>query len=394
MSRGRILSRNKHWSLYGICLLFVALWCISPPLFINGAARVIALVSMIIALRLGRIYHRRYFAMLVFYVTYTLGIGFFKQGIEYFLLNIQAYIIFAFAYIAVNKDEKSDGTIYNFDKIIKVVEWIYPIWMIITLRAYNSIPNISRLLANNNNENVVVWSQQGIGGYGMIYSLVFYNIILLYILLNKGKKRILTAVNYILSLVTIIMAGYSIALIAVLLGSIIVLFIREKRVERIILVIFVAGILYALFLMFQTEIFNGLLSLADGTMYEQKIKDIINSFTEASAQGTLESRTILYQYSWETFLKNPFVGSAFSEKLMFGGHSFFLDTFAKFGLIGGIPFLYLLLYYPIRCIRKNKEFSLSLAILVLMIFVGGLNNLSAAFAPMVYVVYPALVKDD
>ena len=129
-------------------------------------------------------------------------------------------------------------------------------------------------------------------------------------------------------------------------------------------------------------------------MYEQKIKDIINSFTEANAQGTLESRTILYQYSWETFLKNPFVGSAFSEKLMFGGHSFFLDTFAKFGLIGGIPFLYLLLYYPIRCIKENKAFSLSLSILILILFVGGVNNLTAAFAPIVYVLYPAIVKDD
>lgn len=387
------MRKNAGWNIYVFSLLFVALWCISPPLFISGFARIVALLTMIVALRIRYIYHPTYFFVLAFFVIYTLSTGVLKQGIGYVLGNIQTYIILAIAYVAVNEYSKSKDRRITFAKITRVIEWIYPIWMIITLRAYSTIPNISRILANNNNENVMSWSRQGIGGYGMIYSLVFYNIILLYMLINKKKSGVLVVVNYILSLMTIVLAGYSIALISILLGSVLIITIRGKKLENIVLAVAIFFMIYFIFNMFQESIFSGLLNMTQGTMYEHKMADIIASFYGNGAQGTLESRTVLYEYSWNVFLKNPIVGSALLENFMFGGHSFFLDMFAKFGLLGGLPFLYLILYFPIKCMRDNREFSLSLALLVLIIFIGGLNNLSAAFAPIVYIIYPAHIED-
>lgn len=388
------MQKNTGWNISIICLGFVALWCISPPLFISSFARIIVLFSMIIALRIRYVYHPTYFFILVFFVVYTLTIGIAKQGIGYVLTNIQTYIILAISYIAVNEYKKNKDKRYNFIKIVKLIEWVYPVWMLITLKAYSSIPNISRILANNNNENVAKWSRQGIGGYGMIYSLVFYNIILLYLLINKKRNNILTVLNYILSLMTIILAGYSIALIAIMIGSSLIIIIRKKNFQNIILALGIFIIIYIIFIVFREEIFSSLLNLTQGTMYEQKAIDIISSFYGDGAQGTLESRTVLYEYSWKVFLNQPLIGTALSRNFMFGGHSFFLDMFAKFGILGGIPFLYLILYFPIKCIQKNKEFSLSLAIVILIIFIGGLNNLSAAFAPIVYLFYPAYIEDN
>lgn len=388
------MRRNAGWNMYLISVLFVVLWCISPPLFISDIARIVALLAMIIALRIGHIYYPTYFFVLAFFMFYTLTVGVLKQGIGYFLSNIQTYIILAIAYVATNEYAKGKEVRYDFTKVAKVIEWIYPIWMLITLNAYSSIPNISRILANNENENVIIWSRQGIGGYGMIYSLVFYNIILLYMLINKKRKGILLFINYILSLITIILAGYSIALISIVLGSVLVIIVRKKRFESVVLAISIFLIAYFLFIVFQEEISSGLLNLTRGTMYEQKMADIIDSLYSESAQGTLESRTVLYEYSWQAFLNSPILGSVLAEKFVFGGHSFFLDMFAKFGVLGGIPFLYLILFYPIKCIRVNKGFSLSVALTALVIFIGGLNNLSAAFAPILYIYYPVCIEDD
>jgi hypothetical protein len=294
-------------------------------------------------------------------------------------------------------EEKKDK--YNLEKIFTAILIIYPIWMIITLIAYTQDPYISRALSGSRVVDEYYWSWRGVGGYSMIYSLVFYNIILLYLLLSvykfkSNKKIILILFNYLLSLIIIMNAGYSIATIAVIIGSAIVLLIRNNHIFSLMIVITVLFSLLIIFYMFQEDIFQALISISRNTLYESKVDSIIYFMLNGDSSGSLQSRMVLYEYSLRVFQKNILFGTGLKGNLTTGGHSLFLDSFAKFGLLGTLPLLYLILYYLGTCIKKNRAFSLSVALLFVTLFIGMTNTIAAAIGPILYIVYPYVVNRE
>lgn len=386
------MNNVKTVRIKDIALLFVCIWCISPPLFINGLARLMALACMILCI-INKLYKRDVFIFGAIYVGFTLILGSWNNT-SYLITSIQLYILVAMAFLADNYlDVTGPKLSFNIEFISKAINIIYPVWMVRTIIAYGTIQNISRIMANNENENVESWSASGIGGYGMIYSLVLYSVILLFEMLNCSKKRFaLILINYILSVITVIMAGYSIALIGVVVGALLVLLIKGKETKNILTAVLISIVAILIWSAIKEYFASFVTNIASGTLYEDKVNDVIDSITGQEATGTLKDRTDLYAYSWQGFLSSPIFGTIASKNPQIGGHSLLLDTLARFGLIGFITLLYILLYLPITCIRKNVGFTLSLALMVTMIFVISTNTVSAAMAPIAFVYYPYVLN--
>lgn len=376
-------------------LIFCILWCIAPPMLVNGPCRFIAIICMLYCLARNFLL-TQYSGVVIFWLVYTAIIGMFIQGFQYIIAQMQLLIVVAFAYIA--EDKSFEYFFENKRKILeKIIMFVYPVFMLTTLREYITNPRISRMLVGNGAADVVMYSYRGVGGYGMIYSLVFHNVICLYILIHRQKHKKLIIVNYILSLFTVLNAGYSIALISLVVGSsIVIIFGREEDTNgrglgaKFLLIL----IAFIFFLIFKEKIIESITNMVQGTMYQAKWADILDSIESDSAKGTFADRQMLYEYSFQNFIQYPITGTWVTGGFMFGGHSLILDMFARFGIIGGIPFLYTILHYPITQVKERRCIGLSIAILFDIIFIGLFNNWAAALAPIVYLLYPMIVEES
>ena len=74
--------------------------------------------------------------------------------------------------------------------------------------------------------------------------------------------------------------------------------------------------------------------------------------TNVATSGRLE----LAKVSWETFMKNPLFGAggASENAEIQGGHSFFIDTLARFGIIGSFPMLAAFATIALAAVRTRR----------------------------------------
>jgi hypothetical protein len=369
---------------------------------VNDIARILVLLC-IVAVLVGEIFQSKlsigYLLVLICYMGLTCLIGLTEQGINFIFNNIQLYILLFMAFLFSNHSDNSKlGTDkYRLDIIFTITLCIYPVWIINSLLSYASNLYLARALAGSNMVDEYYWSLKGVGGYGMIYSLVFYSLVLLYLLLTykknlKGIRLLLVIFNYLISVVTVINAGYSIALLALILGTMTLLLIRNNNVFNIIKIICITLAIVLVVDLFLDQILQYLVNITQSTLYETKVADIIYSFQSDNTSGTLNNRWIFYQGSLDNFKEHLLFGTSIHGYLDYGGHSFLLDILSMFGLFGGLSVCYLLFNFNIKCIKGNKAFSLSITLLITLLFICLTNKLVAAMGPVLYVIYPFIVN--
>ena len=216
---------------------------------------------------------------------------------------------------------------------------------------YNVIfydPNISRYLAKSG-EMANISSSRNVGGYGFIYSVLLVYPSFLY-LLNIFKNKysvyyLLTICLCILIVVTIILAKYFIALLAIVIISLFYLLIIKEIKQKFVLFTLLALSLYII------NTFYPLL-----IVHELKIK-MIDEFATNIQYGREinQSRYDHYETSIITFLNNPVIGSQIFNFDIIGFHSEFFDLLAEFGLLSGILFIILIIYPFIQLLKHKKN---------------------------------------
>lgn len=382
-----------------LLMLFLSLWCISPPLFVNGTARIAALmcamVFLLLALFSSHAKDRRMILLcILIFSFYKIAVNLNADFSNFVRNNIQVFIIILFILISACFFEAgSDIRIY--EKIFWVVLLIYPVWMLLTLREYMVTPNISRMLSGNGMVDADTYSSIGVGGYGMIYSVVFLIPLIVYALKNgrlfSRPQKALLVLNLLLSIILVLRAGYTLALIATIVGILSILIIRKRSVITISVLVFGFLTIILAYFTFQDRINAFLINISQSTLYEKKVNDIIYLLVTGDSVGTVQSRTIRYNWSIQIFLQNPLFG-CLSENAT-GGHSTIIDTFAAYGLLGGVPMLFAIFHLPVRYMRDEPRFfGISITILLLLVLVGMTDNYAAAMAPVVYMMYPILIE--
>ncbi len=108
-----------------------------------------------------------------------------------------------------------------------------------------------------------------------------------------------------------------------------------------------------------SQAFGKAVSIVTAIFYRQEGVDLIEQMSLGSS-----SRSVLLWRSFETFLQHPIVGFGFQEDMTeVGGHSFFFDTAASFGVIGLVPAVVFfgLIILGLRAARKRAPESWPLA---------------------------------
>ena len=195
-------------------------------------------------------------------------------------------------------------------------------------------PEASRIMATGGThfERYYVYN---IGGFAFIYSLVLLHPI--FIGYFKTKHRyIFSALTTVITALCVFESEYTTAALLFIL-SCIAYFLPAKldmsvgKGRRIVLIVlFLIAIVVML-----PAILNALAEWDILESSSEKLRDIVGMLQGKEAvEQDIIARQEVYSKSWETFMENPIFGAGLSGGGSYGGHSYFLDILAGWGIVG------------------------------------------------------------
>jgi len=280
---------------------------------------------------------------------FELSREFFRRILPFFL----AAILIEFIIISANEK------IIN--KLGEFALYIFIINAILSIIAEQAYPGATR----NDLRDFPFWVQTY--SFGIVYAVPF--VIGIFISLYNGKKWKFFLILSILTL-SVIMTGFFTATIFTLAIITIGLMIKWQIKKIFYLTFLLIGIFITL--NFKNEILEFISTL--NPMFESKVADLNQIISKSSdlREGLSILRAGVYEKSLYSFLNNLFLGVGKLDQV--GGHSFWLDNLANFGILGTLPYILVLIslrnraliFIPKKAKRIYHEtFSI---LLLLMIF--------------------------
>ena len=223
-----------------LCVLYITVWTISPPLQIDNIYRIIALGAVGLWFLLNIPYNVKLerihilaivFAMLVMIVALMDSggkFGYVLKPINYYMLVIT--FIMAYCY----KDRWRE------------LSWMIPIILLLlayfNYQTYKTVidePEVARLIVRNDPETFH-YMRRGVGGYGLLYPQVCILPIIVSWTISAFKKHwvrlaigVIWLISYFLYLFN---SGYSIAVVTSIAGLIILFFYRRSSMVLAIII--------------------------------------------------------------------------------------------------------------------------------------------------------------
>lgn len=383
-----------------VAVLYLVVWSVSPFMEIDNIYRLLAVAffgvwCLFLVLRQKPlvIEPNTMLAMaflvavaLVAYIDTGKGSGIIKQ-ISYFMIVI-CFIM--------NQYYRKQWSELSF--VIPVVLALLIFFNIRTGVALVEDPSLARQIVRDD-ENIYQYLRQGIGGYSLIYPQVCVFPALLQWTMSafrKNKLYFLLGSVCIGALVFVLFkAGYSIAIFATVVSTVILLFYRGNSVIRafIISIILFAAIMYSI--LYIEEFRNWILETFENRAIHRKIEDLVATSESGDASGSIAMRVTRYVASIKNIFIYPIVGALWRGGG--GGHSAVLDTFARYGLWGGGIYCFMIYYVP-NFYKKNygKDYIVRRtcnATLISLMTVSILDSISYAFAGMIMIVLPLYIEN-
>lgn len=209
-----------------------------------------------------------------------------------------------------------------------------------------SNPDLSRLIAGAD----ISEANYFLGGYNTVYCTMLFDLCVICKLLFfrlKFIEKVYLSVFLFLSFVFLLKAQYTIALLLFILGFFIYLFVYANIYYRfIIVVLFLTFLIFFLFLLeYKINIFYLIADFFPKGMIHNRFLQIGDLFSVdryfIDSNG-FENRVSLYKISIDTFFKNPIFGIGYfdiDKYVHIGNHSSYLDSLARYGVIGGGSFI-------------------------------------------------------
>ena len=309
-----------------------------------------------------------------FFNTTMPGLNEYARNIIYMIIYLSLYIYFS---------EENKKSI----RCIVLIIWFIDsaIININTIKSLIENPLLSRLMSTGNVYDYVSESISvvGVATFGAIYGLVLVADSLFYLILLKNLKigwmsKILMLAYAILSIFTIIQAQFTIALLLLLVGIGLVIWMlpSSKKKKEIKYLVIIFGVL--LILLFIDPIIS---TIINSGMFSEtiniRLEEVKNFLTLSSGAVTdLGARFKLYSQSLSTFFESFGLGIILVGKGEVGGHSEILDGFANFGIL---LFPLIICFFVVFYKEVNNKIEVSLkngwkTICILFIFEALLNT--------------------
>jgi O-antigen ligase len=394
-------------------VFYIGVWALSPPLFVNNWARVAAVVAVSLWLfceitRRNGIIFRPGAAVLIalFYAGYTTLTILSADGPSALVMNIQMFI---FVLFFVQFQAAIRHGLAKYRWVLWISLGLLALWMAITVGALRGNDHIAREIVRST-DATQEYAATGIGGYGLVYAALWAIPALFYLVANLPPlparrygdaarrwaiaRRALAVISLLLAVVLVMTAGYSIATLSFFLAVLAYLLLRGRGQGRAMRIILASAVAIVAVGLLQTDLLGNMIEqvkpLTEGTNYYRKLDDMQMSLNSESAVGTVHDRTDRYMRSAQLFVENPLMGVRSARDI--GKHSLVLDTFARFGIIGGLPLLFILFSVPIRIMRASTKrpamAGVAFASLVLVAVCTFSNDISAAMGFVIYLIYP------
>lgn len=230
---------------------------------------------------------------------------------------------------------------------------------------------------------------ENIGNYYFVYSVPIVIVgISVCMARLKGFRKIICLGMIAVLFLFLLQASYTLAILIAVLGFAMQIFLSLK--SPVTKILFVVAAVIAAFFIPDVLLFISN-NAASGNM-AVRFRELYYFFSSGDATGyNLNGRLTLYRKSIEAFLNSPIIGN---RRLDFDGHATCLTVLSDTGIIGGIPFYYLLLSMNKRdkaLLGENaKNFLPAFFCLLLMGFSNPIHN-SLPLAYSVWFIVPLII---
>lgn len=381
-----------------LMLLYLVVWSISPPLDIDNIYRVIALVcavgwfilDMMNGLTLERIHlYALGFVLLVVLINIIKNQGDFSN-----IMKPMTYYMLVIGFIMNHSYQNRWDELHI---LIPVFLALLIVFNIITFKELLLDPTLARKIVRAD-ESIYPFMRRGVGGFALEHTQVFLFPLLLAWLAKAIKNHCFYfvlgcawAVSYIL---LILHSGYSIGIVTTISSFVALLFYKRKSIIPALVITLLIIVLIVVLIGYVDPVRESLVSFFDGTKVAQKVEDIYNSLHGKEVADSIQQRIDRYVSSIQTIFQYPFIGGLWFSAG--GGHSILMDTFAQYGIWGGILFVKMFYCVPMQ-IKKGadnyKDIRIANAFLVSLVVVTLLDGMPYNMVFPVLIVAPILFND-
>lgn len=385
-----------------IAVLYLVIWTVSPPLQVDTIYRIVALACAVIWVAIWFIREnpitlgKEQIGAIFFLIAVMVVVYFEKYDFSALIKQIafiMLVICFMMTYFYDDKWDELAG-------VVPIVLILLTIWNYKTFTLLIEDHTIARLLVRDD-EATYEYLRQGIGGYSLIYPQVCISPLIVswtFKAFKNNKLFFAVGAVWAYTFVRLLeLAGYSVALFASAAGLIILILYRGKSIAPafILTILMFIGIMAAI--MYIEPFREWILETFDGTAVARKVNDLVATSTdETGVTGdSIQLRIQAYSNSLADMIKYPIIGSLWREGG--GGHSAVLDTFSKYGWLGGYALVMMFYHVPIHYKHKyeNNKFIISTAnaTLITLLFVSIMDSFNYSFTCMIMIVSSLLFED-
>lgn len=195
------------------------------------------------------------------------------------------------------------------------------------------LPNTARMIAGLGTENPSTYYKIGAGSYSLINSGFLLIIPLSHCLKysKKSKYKLFIYIFLFTDIVSAIVTNWATAIIFSFLAILIAILLQRKTDKAFIIAIVLLLCVFLINLNIGSIVREFEASSINNPQLNERLSDIIYSLAGIDNGGDLSSRVDLYSVSINSIRDNIIVGSI---KAPIGGHAFFIDYAARYGLIG------------------------------------------------------------
>lgn len=399
----------RIFDVQNLAVAYVCLWATSPMLAYGLGFRLLAVLAvggwaLLEMFRPGGIFTRPTLPVVLtlFFVGYTaimeLALG--SEGSIVQHLQIWIMLFFLIFYESRRHDVRSMAPIFWF------MLATFPIWFYTTYTGFDAFGSHAARYLTRSSDMARELTSDGVGGYSLVYGIVVLLPVLVLMLLNTRRfvpldeprflrplSRIpfiiqaLILANLVLGIAVVVRAGFSIAIVLAVFSIAISLVFKRRSPLMLMMTPLMLMIAWLAYQMALIPVLEAIRPLAEGTAYHRKILDVIESLQDEQSQGTLDDRVSRYLRSIDLFIHNPIFGVISDRDV--GKHSEYLDTFARYGVLVGSVFVYLLTYLPVRMMRGMRDnFGLAFSVFGIMVLLPLLNNVFASLGVILFIMVP------
>ena len=217
--------------------------------------------------------------------------------------------------------------------LVPVIILLYAITAATTYIGLLQFPDASRIMAADSTA-YIKYFPRNIGSFNFIYSLTLLHPLIICVLKEK-KHLILSFAFTIISAMAVFKSDYTTAALLFLISCIAYFFPSRTSNNRVRAWGLLLSLAIVVLIFFVPTILDGLAEVSFLYDSSDKLRDVANILRGGNASDVAtKARIRVYERSWNTFLEYPFWGATVKNANSVGGHSFFLDILAKWGILG------------------------------------------------------------